>query len=294
MHLNNYKFIDKVKLPVIFIWMILASISSFGQEKNYRLIFSANLLQNQKIEDAIATTKILAKNIERKMELKENIDITVCKSLDELTESIKTPFDFVLATSVEIEKLRKKYKLEPVLVNETDGAVGFEFYLITNSTQNYTNLKSLKNCSINILSKSEYNTASVWLDKLLREQNLGVKEKFFKEIKYDYKSTNVVLPVYFNKSEAAIVSKTAFNLLCELNPQLKKTLRILDRSNPIIFGAIAFDGRSDDKKRKDFMYDILIDLHKDSYGKQMFDLFMVDKVIPLKKEYWQDFLDLYK
>ena len=42
------------------------------------------------------------------------------------------------------------------------------------------------------------------------------------------------------------------------------------------------------------MYDILIDLHKDSYGKQMFDLFMVDKLIPSKKEYWQDFLDLYK
>lgn len=133
-----------------------------------------------KAEDAIATTKILAQNIQRKMKLEEEIKIEICNGVDEITESIKKPFDFILATTVETEILKKKNKLDFTFVNETNGSVGFEFYLITNKKQNFNDIKSLKDGSIIILSKSNFNTASVWLDKLLRDANLSVKEKFLR------------------------------------------------------------------------------------------------------------------
>ncbi|MBK7498550.1 MAG: PhnD/SsuA/transferrin family substrate-binding protein [Ignavibacteriales bacterium] len=247
-----------------------------------------------KTEDAIATTKILAQNIQRKMKLEEEIKIEICNGVDEISESIKKPFDFILATTVETEILMKKNKLELTFVNETNSSVGFEFYLITKKEQNFNDLKSLKDGSIIILSKSNYNSASVWLDKLLRDAKLSVKETFFKDVNYDYKATNVVLPVYFNKTTAAIVSRPALELLFELNPQLRKSLNIISKSGPILFGVISFDGRSKDRKRKDFMCEILSSLHEDSYGKQLLDLFMVDKMLPFKDEYWQNYLNLYK
>lgn len=290
---NTNKTNSKYFYQIIFLILII-STTSYSQPKNFRLLFSANLLQNQKIEDAIATTKVLAKNIQNNMKLNEEIIISVCNSIEDLADSMQRPFDFILATSVETEILMKKFKLEPALVNETSGTVGFEFYLLVNSSKNFTDLKSLKNGTINILSKSRYHVVSVWLDKLLRDDKLSIKENFFKNIVYDYKATNVVLPVFFNKSDAAIVSKSAFNLLCELNPQLRKTLKIIKRSPAIVFGAVSFDGRNNDKERKKFIYDILIDLHKEAYGKQMLDIFMVDRLIPFKDEYWQDYLKLYK
>lgn len=289
---NRFKF-KKILTYLIFSFVIF-SCTVYPQEKDFRLIFSTNLLQNMKTEDAIATTKIIAQNIKRKMKLEENIKIEICNGVDEIIESIKNPFDFILATTVETQLLQKKNKLEFTFVNETNGSVGFEFYLITNKEHNFNDIKSLKDGSIIILSKSNFNTASVWLDKLLRDAKLSAKEKFFKVIKYDYKATNVVLPVYFNKTTAAIVSKPALELLFELNPQLKKSLNIIKKSSPILFGVISFDGRSKDKKRKDFMSEILISLHEDNYGKQLLDLFMVDKMIPFKDEYWQDYLKLYK
>lgn len=295
MFLNSLNMFQiKIKFRILILSFLFLAYPLYPQEKDFRLIFSTNLLQNMKAEDAIATTKILAQNIQRKMKLEEEIKIEICNGVDEITESIKKPFDFILATTVETEILKKKNKLDFTFVNETNGSVGFEFYLITNKKQNFNDIKSLKDGSIIILSKSNFNTASVWLDKLLRDANLSVKEKFFKDIKYDYKATNVVLPVYFNKTTAAIVSRPALELLFELNPQLKKSLNIINKSSPILFGIISFDGRSKDKKRKDFICDILSSLHEDNYGKQLLDLFMVDKMIPFKDEYWQKYLDLYK
>lgn len=295
MFLNSLNMFQiKIKFRSLILSFLFLANPLYPQEKDFRLIFSTNLLQNMKIEDAIATTRILAQNIQRKMRLEEEIKIEICNGVDEISESIKKPFDFILATTVETELLKKKNKLDLTFVNETDGSVGFEFYLITKKEKNYNDLKSLKGESIIILSKSNYNTASVWLDKLLRDAKLSVKEKFFKEVNYDYKATNVVLPVYFDKTTAAIVPRPALELLLELNPQLKKSLNIINKSGSILYGIISFDGRSKDKKRKDFICDILSSLHEDNYGKQLLYLFMVDKMIPFKDEYWQNYLDLYK
>ncbi len=295
MFLNSQNiFWTKRSFTILIVSFLFNAYQLYPQEKDFRLIFSTNLLQNMKTEDAIATTKILAQNIQRKMKLEEEIKIEICNGVDEISESIKKPFDFILATTVETEILMKKNKLELTFVNETNSSVGFEFYLITKKEQNFYDLKSLKDGSIIILSKSNYNSASVWLDKLLRDAKLSVKETFFKDVNYDYKATNVVLPVCFNKTTAAIVSRPALELLFELNPQLRKSLNIISKSGPILFGVISFDGRSKDRKRKDFMCEILSSLHEDSYGKQLLDLFMVDKMLPFKDEYWQNYLNLYK
>jgi hypothetical protein len=247
-----------------------------------------------KLEDAIATTKILAQNIQKKMKLKEEIDIVICNGIDEISNAIMQSFDFILATTVETELLQKKYKLEPAFVNQTNGNIGTEFYLITNKYQYLAQLKLLKDGTVYILSKSSYSIAPVWLSKLLHDDKLPPKEKFFKEIIYDYKATNVVLPVFFRKATAAIVSKPAFDLMCDLNPKIREEIIILKQSEPLLFGLVSFDGRSKDEKRKKFITDILLDLHNDNYGKQLFDLYMVDKLVPFKDEYWQKYLNLYK
>lgn len=290
----NYIFIKQVNIFKLLILLIISQVFVYGQARDYKLIFSINLLQNMKIEDAIATTKILAKKIQQKRELKEEINIIVTDNLNDLINEIKQPFDFILATSVETDLIKRKYNIEPVLINQNNGNFGFEYYLITNTSNSYNDLNSLHGKKINILCKSELHVASVWLDKLLRDEKLPAKEKFFKEIKYDYKANNIVLPVYFNKVDAAIVSKPAYDLLNDLNPQIQKQIKIVVKSEPLLFGVISFDGRSKDKKRKEMMLDILQTLHEENYGKQLLDLFAVEKIIPYKEEYWQKYLNLYK
>lgn len=49
-----------------------------------------------------------------------------------------------------------------------------------------------------------------------------------------------------------------------------------------------------DKEREKLVYDTLLELDKDAYGKQLLNMFNVDKIVPYKEEYAQNFLQLYK
>lgn len=289
----------------ILLWMcafIIFSLEVFCQnfetantEKHpYRFIFSANLFQNSKPEDVEAATRIMVSKLKSKSNLEEDVEIVVCNSEEEIIKNLNEEFDFIYLSPVETMRFKDKYKLEPTLVTMTKQSYGDIFYLITNKKDNKKDIKSLKDGIIYILSKTQGQTPSIWLDKILRDKKLPNKEKFFKKIIYDFKSTNVVLPVFFKKASAAIVTSAAFELLCELNPQIKKEAEVIQTSKPILSGIFCFDLKNKNEKRKKFVADYLIGLHTDSYGKQITELYMVDKIVLFKESYWDNFLELYK
>ena len=284
--------------------LIICSISFPGHSQNeksnteslkpFRFIFSLNLFHNIKTEDALASTKILADKIKKNNNLKEDFEIVICNSEEDLIAESTKDFDFILATTVETLALRKEGKIRPIIVNQTQGSYGFIYYLITNKDNNIHSLDDLKNGNIKILSRSSEQVPLIWLDKILRDNKLPNKEKFFNSISYDHKPTNVVLPVFFNKITAAIISKPSFELICELNPQILKQANILKISEPLLFGILCFKSKEKDKEREKFIFETLLSLHNDVYGKQLLDMFNVENMIPFKEEYLNSFLKLYK
>jgi ABC-type phosphate/phosphonate transport system substrate-binding protein len=283
--------------------MLAFSFVGFSQSQNkdnnnkgkpYRFMFSINLFHNIATEDALAVTKILIEKVKKNSNIEEAVEVEVCQSEQELVNAVKKGFDFILISSVEYKVLNKIGNIKPVLVNETQGTFGLVYYLITNKNNKIKKINDLKNGSIKILARTTGQVSSLWLDKILRDNKLPSKEKFFSNISFDYKPTNVVLPVFFNKVDAAIISKPSFEIMCELNPQILKQADIIEISDPMLFGIICFDTRSKDKKREQFLYNTLLSLTDDASGKQLLELFNVDRIIPFKEEYWQNFLKLYK
>jgi ABC-type phosphate/phosphonate transport system substrate-binding protein len=181
-----------------------------------------------------------------------------------------------------------------VLVNQTQGSYGYVYYLIARKDRKLNKLCDLKDCKIKILARTDGLTPSLWLEKLLRDNKLPQKENFFKEINFDYKPTNIVLPVFFKKLDVAIVTKASFDLLCELNPKILNDINVLEISNTLLFGVLSFDKRNKDKEREQFVYDILTTMQNDIDGKQFLNLFNLDKIIPYKEIYLTKFLELYK
>ncbi len=289
-------------LEIILLLFIIASIGIAQTNKNkseeksrpYRFIFSVNLFHNQKIEDAKASTTILMNKIKRDKNIKEDFEIIVCNTEKEILDEIKTEFDFLLVTAVEMAAIKKSGRAKPVLINETQNSYGFIYYLITHKEHAINNIKDLKKSDLSILARSPNQVPSLWLDKILRDNKLPKKESFFNDITYDYKATNIVLSVFFKKIKASIVSKASYDLLCELNPQILKQIRIIETSEPMLFGVIFFDTKNKDKERENFIYETLSTLNEDPYGRQLLDMFNVDRIVPFKDEYWQGFLQLYK
>ena len=287
-------------LIVFFVLSIVYSSLLFAQDTEdntnggYRFIYSKELFFNTKTEDAIALTKIFTEKVKKQNGIDDEAEIVICKNDEELIDATKTNFDFVLSTTVALVRLLKKGNVKPVLVNQTQGSYGFVYYLVTRKDKNINYLSDLRNRKLNILARSDGQTPSLWLEKILRENKLPVKNKFFEEITFDYKPTNILLPVFFNKVDAAVITKESFDVMCELNPNIKKDLNIMATSKTLLFGVLSFDTKSKNKEREKFIYDILTTMHNDADGRQFLSLFSLDKIIPYKEEYLTKFMELYK
>lgn len=281
-------------LLIVFPSLLFAQGSDDGTKRGYRFIYSKELFFNTKTEDAIALTKIFTEKVKKQNGIEDEAEIVICKNDEELIDATKTNFDFVLSTTVALVRLLKIGNVKPVLVNQTQGSYGFVYYLVTRKDKNINHLSDLKNRKLNILARSDGQTPSLWLEKILRDNKLPVKNRFFEEITFDYKPTNILLPVFFNKLDAAVITKESFDVMCELNPNIKKDLNILATSKTLLFGVLSFDTKSKNKEREKFIYDILTTMHNDADGRQFLSLFSLDKIIPYKEEYLTKFMELYK
>ena len=210
----------------------------------FRGIVSSSLFQNMKSQDVEAATKMLASELNKESDLNIKYKIEICNKLNEIKEKTKEPFVILYVSPIEFLQVRKDRNLDPIYISEINKSFGDIYHLITNKRGNKKTLKDFKNGIINILANSENQVPTLWLDKLLMLNKLPLSGKFFKKVTIDNKSNNIVLPVFFNKIDATIVTKASFDRLCELNPKIREEIEIVEKSKPMIKAIFCSDVRN--------------------------------------------------
>ena len=287
-----------IKLFIILIFSLIAAVGiSSGKpqqkdEKIHRFIFTLGSMQTPSADDAFAICKILVEQITKKNNLNEKTEVLISSSTEDLLIKSKNGFDLMIISTPEYLALRKALPLQPTFVASSLGHFGVKYLLVVNKNDNINEIGQLKNSDIRILGGKNQKTPNIVIDFLLRQAKLPPKELFFKSITTDPLTNNVVLPVFFKKVKAALVSETALNFISELNPQLKRDLKII-YSSPYLVATIACTNKNvEDPELQKVAYDILLNLHTEPFGRQLLDLFRVEKLIPYKEEYLTEYLKL--
>lgn len=286
--------------PVFYIIILSLGISFAQNSSNEKqpnqinLIISLNSFHNAKTEDAQAIAEILANHIKKLHNLNYQFEVKTPVSMEEIENAFGTDFDCSILTTEEFLNLQNKLPLEPINTNYTNGNIGYKYLLLVNKDDNITDIRQLKNESINILARETQKAPFLWVEKLLREIGLKDYKKFFKSVSVDYKATNVVLPVFFGKIKACIVTESSYNLLCELNPSIKSKLKVLQSTDNILLGMVCLNKNKKDKSSYSLLKEIFPTLQENEYGKQLLYLFSADKLVPYKNEYLQNYLKLLK
>jgi isocitrate/isopropylmalate dehydrogenase len=130
--------------------------------------------------------------------------------------------------------------------------------------------------------------------------NKPAKRYFSKIQEYD-KSSRVLMKLFFNKIDACIIPQHTWEMMREMNPQIDKKLKVLDRSEKIFLSALSLIS----KKMNDKLYLVhknnALKLKNSSKGKQILTLLKgkiyksVDKAFmdPMV-DYYQEYLALKK
>lgn len=99
------------------------------------------------------------------------------------------------------------------------------YYLIANNRSNIASIKNLPGKRLMMLDRDE--TAEIFLDSLVLK-SLGKSYKDINlNVQYQNKSNRIILDVFFNAADTAIVYGTAYETAVELNPAIKDKIKIL-------------------------------------------------------------------
>lgn len=264
----------------------------FPDEKTIRLVYSINAMNASSVRDATAVNAVLAEHIKNKFARKGKMEVVIAQNKEELIKQLNDGFELTVISTAEYIQLRKQFNLIPSFTNQTNGKVGLKFLLIVNQDEQISKISELEGTDIYVQSQENSEIQDMLLNKLLKDEGLPNIKKFFRNIIKSPASNNVVLPVFFKRAKAALVTKESLKILKEINPQIEKKLKIIYESPSFLLGLSCFNGNSNPSEIKK-LSEIVTNLHTDSYGKQLLDLFIADKLVPFKEEYLKDYLELF-
>lgn len=282
-----------MKLAFLILTIYAANFKIAAQE-NYTealtFAYSINVFQDVNTNDAEAISGVLSEHLIKLRGLpkvnKSNV-VSIISDIKELKEA-KTDLYVLLGT----EYLMNQNLMVPYYSLKVDDNVGYEYLLITNKANGFNNLNDLQDSKIGVVAKNKISPTFKWIESIVRQQSGLTADQFFGTINFSVKANTLLLSVFFNELDACIISTNSYNLVSELNPQINRQITILDKSPRLLTGIICFNKNIIGTSKEELLISILDNLHKNDYGRQLLNLFSVDKLVPYDREHLESLIQI--
>jgi phosphonate transport system substrate-binding protein len=153
-----------------------------------------------------------------------------------------------------------------------------EYLLLVRRDHPATQPADLRGASLVMLTTPSASVAPVWLETLLLEARAGTIDSVFGRVTRTTRISQVILPVFFRKADACVVTRDAFQTMVELNPQLGRELKVLARSPDLVAAFTCFPGEMHSPYAEKLLanLDRIID---SPTGRQTLVLFHTDRIV---------------
>jgi len=200
-----------------------------------RLAFSKAMFVDVNENDAKAAIRVYTKNIGDQ----NGVYVGMQPELPDGTNAIARLLelqqaDLLILPAEEFFALENQGLEGPLLLHEIGGSLTEVYLLLVRADSAIGKVEDLKGRSLIVASDTRSSLATAWLEVLCREHGLGPAAGALAKVAHNSKTTQVVLPVFFGKADACVVTRAGWEVMCELNPQLKKQLRVLAVSGPLV------------------------------------------------------------
>lgn len=139
--------------------------------------------------------------------------------------------DLVCITVEEFLQVRDTVESADVITDERGGQ---ELLVVVRRDAKLNSMADLRGRSLIVLDTASTILADAWLGTELHRAGLPAAVRHFSRITRQIKPAQVVLPVYFNQADAAIVPREVFNTMTEMNPQLGSAVKIIVTSPKLV------------------------------------------------------------
>ncbi len=194
--------------------------------------------------------------------------------MHEMSESLKNnQLDMIVAPPLSIVKHIN-------LADLIDGYIGvrpngklYSLILLVKNDAAITSLADLRGKRLVMPENDEL--SEVFIDTQVRKIYKGGFEHFFSSIAYQKKNTRLILDLFFGKADAALVYLPAYEVMTELNPQVKSETKLL-LTYPLRAKMYSFFSRK--FQYKSTVLKVIKKFPGNAKGQQIMDLFKTEEV----------------
>jgi ABC-type phosphate/phosphonate transport system substrate-binding protein len=241
------------------------------ERSTIRVAFSQSQFAGVNQNDAHAAMKVYFKSIAEDSGMAVDVTQLPMEGTRAIAEVLRDHrADLLAMTTEEFLVLEGQGLAGPLLLTGVKKEFTEEYLLLTHAESAIRNVGDLKGRSLLLSSEIRASLARRWLEVLCYEHGLGAAEQALGKITAAAKPTLVVLPVFFRQADACILTRHGFDVMGEMNPQVKKQLRVLAVSKPMVSTLSCFRrGFSESLKQR------VIEAALKSQGKPAFEQVMI-------------------
>lgn len=244
-----------------------------------RLGFSATMFNGLNESDARASIKALAATIAREEGIQADPDPVITPNLEKTAEAVRTGLvDAISITMEEYYHLRTQASFDRFLVATYVNDPTETYLLLVHKQSSLLTLADLQGKKLSVLTGARMSLALPWIDVELARAGLPASFDHVGTLAETVKAPKAILPVFFQQTDACLVTQRAYNTVVELNPQIGRDLRVLAASPryiPALFGfRTACSSRLKEKSISVFTL-----LHQTLYGQQTLLIFQSNQVV---------------
>lgn len=241
--------------------------------------FAKSLFAGVNENDARASVKVYSQTIGDENGIPTGSGPLILEGTDAMAKALQlNEVDLLSLTAEEFFTVEDHGLVGPLLLTIVNRLFTEEYLLLVREESGIRQVEDLKGRNLIIPSDNRSSLAPIWLEVLCGEHGLGPAGRALTNITAASKTMHVILPVFFGKRDACIVTRNAWDVMGELNPQVKRQLRVVAVSKPVVPIVTCFHrGLSETLKQR------IIDAAEKSFAKpsfrQLMALFKTDGLV---------------
>ena len=279
----------KITLLISFLLESFAQSEKVDAVKDFYLIFSNSFFGNVSEQDARASLLVWSQHyIDGWVEYNGTGMTTKIFFTDELSsvrdiikENIPSLITIDCPTYFK-EGLDRNYR--PIFVGTADSIALVELLLIVRNDSQINYLTDLKNKKISLLDGVVSEINNVWFTTNVIKECGTNPENYFSSVTKEIQPSKALLNVYFKVSDACIITRMDYDIVCELNPQLKRETEII-RTSEKYLPAVSILANNQDPRFESFIRSFAVDLTKKPYSEQVMKIFKINGITNFKDEF---------
>ena len=257
-----------------------------GENKTpFRIGFSKLFFSNINENDAKASIRAWAKVVADEYDIDADPSAQIFSNLLDIRRALTNgQIDAIGLEFEEYLDISSNFETEHWFLTRTSGKLYEEYVLLAPVNGKIKQCKDLIGNNLILHNSFRTSLALYWLKTILKDIDSGYNG--FEpnvDITKTEKISKAVLSVFFEKADACIVTSSGYSTMIELNPQIGKKLRIINKSAPLIPAILCFR-KNFDSPQKEKILAAFRELHTNIAGQQLLTIFQAEALAEVERK----------